>query len=94
MGYRITYQVVLDTGDHFSGSTPVTMGKHIPRPRRANAMKEYVREICDVHKQCQLNPDQVHGHIQLGDWRFDANKITALSIVPEKRGLFGWKEVV
>ncbi len=92
MQLRMKYSVVLKEGTKIAGSTPVSFHKAVKNKDRLENMLQIKRQITGVYEHVQVNPES-GGHIQLGDWRLDANNITALSIIPQQLTLMGWKEI-
>lgn len=92
MQLRMKYSVVLKEGTKLAGRTPVTFDKSVKKADRLENMQRITKQITGVYEHVQVNPES-GGHIQLGDWRLDANNINALSIIPQRLTLLGWKEI-
>lgn len=92
MAFRLKYQVVLHSGDHFTGATPVQFTKDF-KDNRKDAVKKIADQIRDVYKTCQTD-NEATGHIRLGDTQYDANDIAALTLVPQFWSWYrGWKDI-
>lgn len=91
MRLRIKYSAVLNTGDRIDGTTPVSFDKSVKKTDRLAGLKQLVGQVTDVYEHCQTGKGE--GHIRLGEWRLDANKINAFMATPQRSTLFGWKDV-